>query len=221
MKARIMVVLLAFCMLAGAQNIFAQHHFGITGGVDFSYNDAKEYGVGQKTSWHAGLTYQSNLGLGFSIQPSLLYHVKGARTRDFVEDVKNKTYDFAIGYLELPVAIQWGPDLLFLRPFVEVTPYIGYGLTNAVVTTDTPIKGSAKPEQTSTTDWNLLNRLEYGVGVGAGIEVWKLQIVARYNWALSPLGKNPTPGEVVDNVLATFKNNGNIRYVTLSVSLLF
>lgn len=218
MKRLLAVALLAAVTLAGAVKMSAQHHFGITGGVDFSYNDEQKYGVGQKTSWHAGITYQANLGLGFSIQPSIMYHVKGAKTQDIVDDIKKNSYDFAVGYLEVPVALQWGPDLLFMRPFIEVTPYIGYGLHNVIATT---VPGPKEPEQTTTTNWDILNRLEYGVGVGAGIEFWKLQIVARYNWALSPLGKNPTVGEVADNVLKTFKDNGNIRYVTLSVSFLF
>ena len=33
------------------------------------------------------------------------------------------------------------------------------------------------------------NAFEYGVGVGAGINIWKLQVIARYNWNFGTLGK--------------------------------
>ena len=55
-------------------------------------------------------------------------------------------------------------------------------------------------------DRDMLRRLEYGVGVGGGLEIWKLQISARYNWDLGPYLK----GE-----------EGKFRYTTLSLAILF
>ena len=36
--------------------------------------------------------------------------------------------------------------------------------------------------------WTGLNRLEYGLGLGIGIDVWKLQVIGRYNWNFGVLG---------------------------------
>ena len=35
-----------------------------------------------------------------------------------------------MNYVEVPVNIQWGPDLLIARPFVFASPFIGYNLKN-------------------------------------------------------------------------------------------
>ena len=40
--------------------------------------------------------------------------------------------DLQVGYLEVPVSFQWGPDLLLFRPFLDVSPYVGYALSRKV-----------------------------------------------------------------------------------------
>ena len=73
-----------------------------------------------------------------------------------------------MGYLEFMMPVQWGIDLILFRPFLEVAPFVGYGLD-------------------SWGDFKSLwkdagNRLEYGVGLGGGLQIWRFQISARYNW---------------------------------------
>ena len=83
----------------------------------------------------------------------------------------------SVGYLELPVSVQWGPDLLLFRPFVDVTPFIGYAVNSKVGV-----------EDYIHTDWDgYMNKLSYGLGLGGGIEVWRLQFTCRYNWNFGPL----------------------------------
>jgi hypothetical protein len=56
-----------------------------------------------------------------------------------------------------------------------------------------------------------INRFSYGVGLGGGLEVWKLQVSARYNWNLGPLAKAST-------AFGTIMQNKNFGGVTLSVA---
>jgi hypothetical protein len=165
------------------------------------------------TGYHAGLTYKFGLPSGFAIQPSLLYHVKASASGPKVADAA-----FKAGYVELPVSFQWGPDLLFFRPFLDVSPYLGYGLNH-----DFNFKEYDVPDSSTAIvkdSWSLVNRLEYGLGLGAGLEVWKFQFVCRYNWnfgsLLSPEGKLNAPA-----LLKKGLGEENFGGVTLSLSLLF
>ena len=60
-----------------------------------------------------------------------------------------------------------------------MTPYVGYSLSNK-------LEGGLKGVVEGTT--SLENKFEYGVGVGAGLNLWKLQAIVRYNWNFGTLG---------------------------------
>lgn len=204
---KIRFILVAVLVMFFASDAAAKGRFGIIGGVNFSESNFKNWSKDNITLYQAGLTYQAKLPLGFSIQPSLVYQAKGMKlnTGSIVEALDGlNSYDFKLGYLELPLAIQWGVDLLVFRPYLEVAPFFGCAVT--------------KPEKLS---WDNINRFSYGVGVGGGIDVWKLQISARYNWGLGPVIK----GELVDGVVELLNNkdmrDANFNGVTLSVALLF
>lgn len=131
------------------------------------------------SSWHFGAGYQTDSHLGFTLQPELIYNVKGVALKDAVSVRMN--------YLELPVNIQWGIDLLLLRPFIFASPYIGYSLGHKY-STESPINAQIE---------EALNNLEYGFGLGYGLEIGKLQITAKYNWNFGELlDLNEYVGEV-------------------------
>ena len=134
-------------------------NFGVVGGANFHTYAIKDIGTHTLTQWHAGLMYKFNLPLGFQLQPTVVYNVKPATT-----DVKD--LDFSVGNIELHAAVQWGVDLILFRPFLEVSPYAGYAVNS----------------WGDMGFWNKMDRLEYGVGLGGGLQIWRLQLSARYNW---------------------------------------
>jgi hypothetical protein len=56
-----------------------------------------------------------------------------------------------------------------LRPYLQVAPYIGYVMGN---------KSSLKDIK-----WEM-DEFRYGLGLGAGLDVWKLQVSGKYVWDL-------------------------------------
>ena len=134
-------------------------NFGIVGGANFHTYEIKNIGSHTLTQWHAGILYKFSLPLGFQIQPAVVYNVKPA-TSDIGD------LDFSVGHLELQAAVQWGVDLILFRPFLEVSPYAGYA-----------VNGWGEMGF-----WDKTDRFEYGVGLGGGLQIWRFQLSARYNW---------------------------------------
>lgn len=211
-------LLLSAALIAVAVSASAQINFGVIGGATFSSADPHEWKATEKTMYHAGATVKFSLPVGFSIQPSILYQVKGTSIPSSVgtpEEVFDSfaSFDYSAGFLEIPVALQWGPDLIIMRPYIEVTPFFGYALNNKFKGKDGSVKNS----------WDAINRWEYGLGFGGGVEVWKFQISARYNWNF---GSMFTSKEIDDKTSFNAKmkeafDKNNFGGVTLSLAVLF
>lgn len=162
MTAAFILMSLCFGERLSAQN------FAVLGGANFYSTNIKEINSGTMTQWHLGVAYRFDLPVGFEVQPALLYNVKGAKLT-FADA------GLGVGYLELAVSVQWGADLILFRPFVDVTPFVGYGLNGTG-----GLKALWKEHG---------NRFEYGVGLGGGLQVWRFQLAARYNWNLGSVMK--------------------------------
>ena len=147
--------------------------FGIVGGYTSSSLKMREMSFKSSAGIHAGVAYNLPLGAGFNLQPMLLYNVKGYNWEGSNTDVlKEQAGKF--GYVELPVQLQWGPDLLLLRPYILAEPFVGYAVTGSKVINSERAK----------VDWsNMKSRVEYGVGVGAGVEIYnRVQVSFKYYW---------------------------------------
>lgn len=186
----------------------AQCNFGITGGGTFSSLQGVTSSV---TNYHAGITCRFDLPAGFSIQPSVLYNVKGAVFQDVTMETL-KDVDLSVGYVEIPVAFQWGPDLLLFRPFLDVSPYVGYGVNNSVRGTGGAEGVSQVMELDDAWDGEGLSRWEYGVGLGIGLDIWKFQVIGRYNINF---------GSLTEGGIPFLDNKGNFRGFTLTAAILF
>lgn len=176
-------IALAVALMAFSVSVSAQVKFGVTAGMNFNSAKIADVKMDAKAGWNVGATLQFNLPLGFSLQPSIVYMQKAAGfttpelSSDFLEDLKAEMVQ-TVGSVVVPVSVQWGPDLLVARPFLDVTPYVGYSLTNKVKSDFAGIEEVVKGG----------NGLDYGLGLGAGINVWKLQAIVRYNWNFGVLG---------------------------------
>ena len=176
-------IAIAVALVAFSASVSAQAKFGVTAGMNFNSAKIADVKMDTKAGWNVGATVQLNLPLGFSLQPSIVYMQKAAGfttpelSSDLLENLKAEMVQ-TVGSVVVPVSVQWGPDLLVARPFLDVTPYVGYSLTNKVKSDFAGIEEVVKGG----------NGLDYGLGLGAGINVWKLQAIVRYNWNFGVLG---------------------------------
>lgn len=197
---RIITTAVIACLLLAFPAMSSGQSFGIKGGVNFSSINSE---VKDNLGYQAGLVYQIDLPLWFSIQPELMFHVKGGR----VDKVKENA--FGLGYLEVPVNIQWGPRFLDgnIRTFAQVTPFVGYAISKDMKNA----KGEAY-------DWKNINRFEYGLGAGLGIQLWRhFQITGQYNWSLGNLVNS---GFAEDEFKKVF-DESNFSGYTISLAIIF
>lgn len=181
----------------------AQSGFGIKGG--FNFNSMSDIDINNinssfksNTGFHAGILYKAKLPLGFAIQPELLFSQKNSTIKS---TSAAQTGDATLSYLQLPIGIQWGVDLVLFRPFIQAVPYVGYAINTKSTIADL--------------EWDL-NKFQYGFGVGAGLEIWKFQLSGRYNWDLGELGTFSWK-----SATSNAKNGGKPRGFELSLALIF
>ncbi len=198
-----LIVIVASLLVA----VSAHAQFGIVAGITSSKAtiDAALSDVQNVTQYHVGLTYKIDLGI-VAIQPALIYNVKGAKVSEFKVLGDIASFDYKNGYLELPVQVQAGLNLGVARIYAIAEPFIGYAITNSTQSSNGN-KIDVKWDEVK-------NKLEYGVGVGAGVELIKhVQISARYFWNLGNVDKVAiaTVTDAVSNKAA----NGIVASVTL------
>lgn len=212
------VMLLAVPAMSGAASR-GHARFGVTAGFTSSSSNPRNWDASSLSRFHVGLSAQLPIALGFAIQPALLYQAKGTKLDGSVDEGAEYTSDVnaRIGYLELPVQIQWGPDLVAFRPYVFAEPFVGYGLTAKARSSE----GGVSLKTNSFREAGLA-RWEYGLGLGAGIDIWKLQAAVKYYWNFGSLfndsGKlNSIGGQIKD----AFKDRRSFNGVSVSLSFFF
>ncbi len=173
-KFLVIAALFASVMAASAQQ------FGVKGGLTLSTVGGADNPKENKdvVLYEAGVVYKADLGAGFAIQPALGYQMKGAK---FEQDRTKHTVETKTGFVELSVAGQWGPDLLAFRPYVFVEPFIGYAVTGKEDLSGMDGRLQASPEVKTALHKEAKNKLEFGTGVGVGLEITRhIQLSCQY-----------------------------------------
>ena len=174
------------------------------GGFTSSSTSIKNMDSKSVSLYHVGLTAEIPLFGGFAIQPGLLYQVKGMSADKFNSSSISESlgsFETKVGYLEVPVQVQWGLDLLAFRPYVFAEPFVGFRVGQ---NTKGEVAGKLKDD---------LKKVEYGLGLGAGVDVWRLQLSVKYFWNFGKIyDKDGNVGPIGDTVKDAVKdavNNGN------------
>lgn len=195
------ITTLVLLMCLATAPMWSQGRFGIKGGLNFNslkdVSDNSSDTWNRQTGYHMGLTYQAKIPLlGLGVQPELLF------IRRQTENNLNPSQNLSLDFITLPVNIQIGLDLLLFRPFVMFSPFISYAV--------------GKGDILANESWDNINRFDYGYGLGAGVDIWKLQVSGKYVWGLGKLqdaGSTPINGD-------SFKN-AKMEGFQLSVAWMF
>lgn len=146
----------------------ASCHFVPGGGLSidrFSKGNVKTMG---KPGWHAGASVLVKMPAYFSIQPGVWFERTYSNVYNYSSLEEMRT-----DYITVPIPVQWGPDLGFCRLFVQGVPFVDFPIA-----AKTRSNGGGWTEDVK----EFFKAAQFGVGVGGGLEIWRLQISARYNW---------------------------------------
>ena len=213
---KILTSVVAMFVAVGA---FAQ--IGISAGltsasanVETAINEVKGKMINQ---YHVGITYKIGIGNIFAIQPSILYNVKG--THFDVENIKDTSLDFKTGFVEVPVQLQAGLGLgSLIRIYGLAEPFVGYAVANEI-TAKSALNAAADSKKT----WdNVKNKLEYGLSLGAGVEIFKhFQLSVKYFWTFSDLygASDATWNNIVSGIGNI--NAKNVNGISATLTVLF
>lgn len=215
-----------FAVAALLAAVTAQAQIGITAGLTSSSTTLEtaltDVQGGNVNQYHVGISYKIGLGNLFAIQPAILYNVKGSNFDYSTITLDNVQLDFKTGFVEVPVQLQLGFGIgSLVRVYGFAEPFVGYAITNEVTwETGLGALGTAADRQST---WDgIKNRLEYGMGIGAGVEILKhVQVGVKYFWTLSDLyGIEDATADNILNGLGNL-NMGNVNGVAASITLLF
>lgn len=203
------ITLMAFALLFITSISNAQIRFGVKAGVNFSNLSTESIlikHVEGATNYQFGVLFQAK-AFGFAIQPEILYSVKGGSFDNLgYESIFIGTdNEFKTQNIEVPVNLQFGIDAGFARVFLQGGPYVSF--QTGVIFFD---RADSYEEFKKYVD-----NFDYGLGVGAGVELMGIQLALKYDWGLSKLGEE----------VLFFGNNINnfndLRYRNLSISLAY
>jgi len=202
---KVVVFIIALTLFMGFNVNSNAQGFIIKGGLSYANMGTRfeNYDVKSYAGYHFGVGVQTGSLLGFSLQPELLYNVSGSKIGENI--------DWVQGYLQLPVNIQWGIDLMICKPYIQVSPFVGYCLSNTLSVTGVSADTNLFDYISDNSD-----RFDYGVGIGAGLELWKLQVSAKYIWNFG----NVTDWNEFENNLGNITTD-NAGAVEVSIAIKF
>jgi hypothetical protein len=158
--------------------------FGIKGGLNLTnlyVSDVSSEHM--KAGFNAGVFAKLPVTKGFSIQPELLYSLKGAKENynNFAQG--SGEYRFNLGYLELPVlaVVNLAPNFN-----LHLGGYAGY-LVNANIKN---VNNQGTVQSATELNTGDFKRWDFGLAGGLGFDIENFTLGARYNYGLSHIGKD-------------------------------
>ncbi len=167
--------------------------------------------------WHAGVAYKIGMGPFFTLQPQLVYQTKGSKVNDGIRDLKSQA-----GFIELELSAQLGLDLLMVRPFIMLEPFIGYDVTPGEILNGS-ISGASVDEVNKYLR-NAKNKFEVGFGVGGGIEVMR-HVQVSVQWFMNAgklFNEDKLAADTIMKAIASnYKDINNYQGLKVTVGIFF
>jgi hypothetical protein len=167
--------------------------FGIKGGINFSnlyVSDVSSENL--KVGFNAGVYAKIPVVTGFSIEPEILYTVKGAQENYDNTAQGNGSYRFNLNYVEVPLLAVINITKNFN---IHAGPYFAI-LTSANVQ---DVDNNGNITGATALDQNDFKNFDWGLAGGAAFDIEDVTLGARYNYGLEQIGKSGLAGDLTQN----------------------
>jgi len=174
---------------------------GVKGGLNLTnlYVDEVE-DENMKVGFNLGLFAKLPVTRGLSIQPEILYSVKGSTMTFGI--LNNNEYRFNLNYVEVPV-------LAVINVAKNFNLHVG-GYAAYLAQANIKKKSDGPDDDIADFDEDDFNRFDYGLVGGLGIDVENVTLGARYNYGLKEIGKS---GNFSNLALDNGKNSAISLYI--------
>lgn len=198
-------------MLTISMGSYAQI-FGVKGGLNLSNllmkDDEDTYSddFKMKTGFHAGLTAEFPVTESFSFETGLLLSTKGFRISEEETYLgETETYEGKLNllYLDIPFTAKAYYDLGGAMIYGVFGPYAGIGLSGKTKVEST--YGGESETDEENIKWGSdeaeddLKRVDFGLTVGAGVELSSVQVGLNYNLGLANISPDTENGNRIKN----------------------
>jgi hypothetical protein len=165
---RILSTLLFAAIVGSASSAQAQvlPKFGVKAGLNYStFNntDNVDYKPGLLAGVYANIKVPAS---PMAIQPEVLYAQYGA-------NIDQTDAYFRVNYIQVPVLLKFGFDTPGVKPNVYFGPYVGFNVKSTIKNGDGSLNLNDQVKDT-----------DFGVAVGAGVDISKFNIELRYTAGL-------------------------------------
>lgn len=189
------VIILMPCIDSYAQS------FGIKGGLNLSNMLAKDNSQTYNSKMIPGIHVGAIFGIPLSgesifLEPGIFFNMKGTKVQE-----GGYSETFSLNYLDIPLNLKavFGSDMI--KGYGTLGPYIGVGLSGKDKWSSTSgnDNGSETIKWGNDADNDLLKRLDFGVGIGAGVIFGNLLIGVNYNLGLANVSSDTSDGMKLNN----------------------
>jgi len=174
---------------------------GVKGGINFTnlyVDDVKDENM--KLGFNLGLFAKMPVTRGLSIQPEILYSVKGSTVTYGI--LSGNEYRFNLNYVELPL-------LAVINVGKNFNLHAG-GYAAYLAQANIKKENDGPNDQIADFNEDDFNRFDYGLVGGLGIDVENVTIGARYTYGLKEIGKS---GNFASLALKNSKNSVISLYI--------
>ena len=191
MKNLVKLFLIVIAIMMATDKLFSQE-FGIKAGFNSSNMHVVDDGsivsedFNMRTGFHIGATAEFPLTEIFSLETGLLLSSKG-----FIEEVKDFNYKVIFNplYLDIPVTVKASSYIGGTKVYGMFGSYIGIGLSGKIKQ-EVSINGATTSEEIDI-EWGSdiassnFKRMDFGLIIGAGVELNSIQIGLNYSLGLA------------------------------------
>jgi len=181
------------CLMFLISNLQAQIKVGPKVGLNLSTATLSMYGISldEKTliGFHAGMLLEIPLAGNLYMQPAILFSAKGSKYSLMQEE-----FQASPSYIEIPVNVVYKFDLGAAKLFLNVGPYAAYGILGKY-----DFDGETVDIVFGTSEDDDMKPLDYGLNVGAGVEISNIIISANYGLGLANLSPITANDEEMKN----------------------
>jgi len=191
-------ILLVVMIIMPRIDLYAQT-FGIKGGLNLSNNLEKDNTQSYNNKMIPGIHLGATVGIPLSgesifLEPGIIFNMKGSKYQE-----TNYSETYLLYYLDIPLNLKVVIGSSKIKVYGILGPYIGVGLSGKDSWTDTGVKKSVTIKWGNDANNDYLKRLDYGVGIGAGVILSRVSVGFGYDLGLANIASDASGGYKINN----------------------